>query len=52
MSIELEDRKFDSSDGSRGSSLAEEDVIYINIKESNLGDSDPSVTRSGTEYKK
>ena len=51
-SIDLEDRKFDSSDGSRGSSLAEEDVIYINIKEPNLGDSDPSLTRSGTKYKK
>ena len=52
-SIDLKDRKFDSSDaGSRGSSLAEEDIIYINIKEPSLGDSDPSVTRSGTKYKK
>ena len=52
-SIDLE-KNFDSSDaGSRGISLDEKYIIYINIKEPNLGDSDkdPSITRSGTIYK-
>ena len=47
--IDLEKNFHSSVAGSRGSSLDEEDVIYINIKELNFGDSDndPSITRSG-----
>ena len=47
----IEEKIFDSSDAaSRGSSLNEEDIIYINNKEPNLSDSDPSIMRSGTKY--
>ena len=53
-SIDLEEKKIDSADvGSKETSIDEEDNIYLNIKESNLAESDkdPSFTRSGTQYK-
>ena len=53
-SIDLEEKNFDSSDvESKETSIDEEDIIYLNIKEPNLAksDKDPSFTRSGTQYK-
>ena len=56
-SIEIEygkEGKFEKSEiGSDISSLDQEDVIYINIKDQTLGDSvcDISTTRSGAKYK-